>query len=405
MAKVLYFDPFNGISGDMILGALLDLGLPMEHLRSQLSKLEMEEEYDLSSTRIGRQGLFGQDFRVEAAQPGHHHRHYTHIRRMIEQSRLDDWVKETALGIFKRLGEAEAKVHGSTLEKVHFHEVGAVDSIIDIVGCCIGFRYFQVERFYTAAVNLGHGTVRFSHGNWPVPAPATAELMQGLAAYPGEVEAEMTTPTGAAVLAHLVERGPMPTVRLGRSGYGAGDRQFEQVPNMLRIMLADTLTEEGAQAPAPSCGEDQVMLLEANVDDMDGQLCGHFMGVALEQGALDVFYTPVQMKKNRPGVLLSLLCRPQDGARLTDLLLRETSTLGVRRRLMDRTVLEREIRAVETPWGRVRVKIARRGEEILNIAPEFEDLRRLARQQDLPLKVLSRRLSRLLDQMESEAGE
>ncbi|HSR50498.1 MAG TPA: nickel pincer cofactor biosynthesis protein LarC [Acidobacteriota bacterium] len=400
MAKVLYFDPFNGISGDMILGALIDLGLPPDHLRRELAKLNLQEDYRLESRRIGRQGLFGQDFKVIVSQPGHHHRHYSDIRRLIEESELEDWVRRTALAIFKRLGEAEAKVHGSSLEKVHFHEVGAVDSIVDIVGVCIGFRYLEVERFYTAAVNLGHGTVRFSHGNWPVPAPATAELMRGLEAYPGETAAEMTTPTGAAVLAELVERAPMPRVRMGPSGYGAGDREFDDIPNMLRVILAETIDERTSADRVPDWEEDQVAVLQANLDDMDGQLCGHVLELALEQGALDVFYTPVHMKKSRPGLLLTLLCRPQDQQRMTDLLLRETSTLGVRHQRMQRSILRRQVRQVDTPWGPLGLKIARRGDKVVNIAAEFDDLRRLARQQGVPLKVLSRKLGRLLQEFE-----
>ncbi|MEE8583566.1 MAG: nickel pincer cofactor biosynthesis protein LarC [Acidobacteriota bacterium] len=404
MKKVLYFDPFNGISGDMVLGALIDLGVPAGHLRSELGKLGLEE-FDISSRQVERQGLFGVDVKVSQRhvdldhghghehEHGHHHGHsqargFEQIRRLIEASDLHGWVKQTSVAIFRRLGEAEAKVHRSSLQRVHFHEVGALDSIVDIVGAAIGFHYLGVEEFYTAPLNLGHGTVTFSHGTWPVPAPATAELIRDLPAYPGSVAAEMTTPTGAAILAVLVRSGQeVPALRWTQSGFGAGDREFDQVPNLLRIMLG-----EADSQPTLEAEEDQVVLLEANIDDMDAELFGHFLEKALQEGALDVFYTPVTMKKSRPGVLLSLLCRPAERDRFIRLILEETTTLGVRWNPLKRRILSREVRTVQTRYGEVRVKLGRLGGQTVNLAPEFDDLRRLAEKEGVPLKSLRQRV-------------
>ncbi len=392
MKKVLYFDPFNGISGDMVLGALIDLGVPLDYLNGQLSKLGLEE-FEIATRQVERQGLFGVD--VTVSQPGgdssRHHEHghppargFEQIRQLIEASQLHPWVKQTSVAVFRRLGEAEAKVHRSSLHEVHFHEVGALDSIVDIVGAAIGFHYLGVEDFYTAPVNLGHGTVTFSHGTWPVPAPATAELMGDLPAYPGSVAAEMTTPTGAAILAVLVRSAEhAPAARWTQSGFGAGDREFDQVPNMLRIMLGEYDSQPSLQAE-----EDDVVLLEANIDDMDAELFGHFLDKALQESALDVFYTPVTMKKSRPGVMLSLLCRPAEKDRFMGLILEETTTLGVRFSPLKRRILSREVRTVQTRHGPVRVKLGRMGDRTVNLAPEFDDLRRLAEEKGIPLKGL-----------------
>lgn len=405
MATVLYFDPFNGISGDMILGALLDLGLPLEHLRAELGKLPLEH-FHLKAERIERQGLFGVDFRVDANAPGgdraagpppshahepeqhghcHHHassRGFREIRDMIDGADLDPWVKSTSAAIFRRLGEAEAKVHNATLESVHFHEVGALDSIVDIVGACIGFRHFEAEAFYSAPVNLGAGTVTFSHGTWPVPAPATAELMAELPCYPGAAVGELTTPTGAAILAELVRPGERPPVLSGlRSGFGAGDKSFPEIPNMLRILLGETDV---------SGRQDEIAVLQANLDDMDPQSCGYFLDLALGKGALDVSFTPIHMKKNRPGWILTLLCTPADRERFCRLLFEHTTTLGVRWDTMRREVLERQERTVQTEWGPVRVKVGLLEGRVVNAVPEFDDLAHVARSAGIPLKRLRR---------------
>jgi uncharacterized protein (TIGR00299 family) protein len=416
MSKLLYFDTFNGVAGDMIIGALLDMGLPLDHLRAELASLGLGA-YELHADPVVRQGLRGIDFRVVtliAGGPeahahahgehggGHHHGHghkrETHgqdrglaeIERLIQSSRLSARVQERACRIFRRLGEAEALAHGTPVEQVHFHEVGAVDSIVDIVGACIGFDYFGVDEFYAGPLNLGGGTVTFSHGTWPVPTPATAELVKGFPTVLGSASVELTTPTGAAIVTSLAKPGARPpVVTYTRRGLGAGDREMAEIPNMLRLMLGETLPAADQVGNVSSDAEvEEIVTLEASIDDMDGQAFGHFMELALERGALDVYYTPIQMKKNRPAVLLTLLCRTTDHHDMVGLIFRETTTLGVRSTTSRRFVLGREAREVETEYGRVRVKIARLGGQVVNVRPEYEDLKALAEKTGLPLKTI-----------------
>jgi hypothetical protein len=405
--KVLYFDPFNGISGDMILGALIHLGLPLDHLEKELATLKLEE-YQLVAHEVARQGLRGVDLKVrrrEVSDGDHHHhghdhhvsgsRNFTQIKRLIEESGLPPWVQKRSVDIFQRLGEAEATVHETSLDEVHFHEVGAVDSIVDIVGACIGFHYFGVEHFLTAPLNLGGGTVTFSHGTWPVPTPATAELLVGFPVYLGEVRGELTTPTGAAIVTTLVEEpGASLVCSYDQWGFGAGDREFEEIPNMLRLLLGENLYPDhsGDDDPVEGWREEEVSLLEANIDDMDAELFGHCLELALEKGALDAYCTPLQMKKSRPGVKLSVLCRPEDRERMAELIFMETTTLGIRWRDWKRWVLSRETRQVETEYGKVEVKIGRFRGKIVNAAPEYEDLKAIAQKLNLPLKVVRLRV-------------
>ena len=398
--KVLYFDPFNGISGDMILGALVHLGLPLDHLEKELAKLKLEE-FQLVAQEVARQGLRGVNLQVkqgEASREDHHHHHHengsrnlTQIRQLIEESELSSWVQKGSISIFQRLGKAEAKVHGTSLEEVHFHEVGAVDSIVDIVGACIGFHYFGVERFLTAPLNLGGGTVTFSHGTWPVPTPATAELLVDFPVYMGQVQGELTTPTGAAIVTTLVqEQGLSPVCRYDKWGFGAGDREFEEIPNMLRLLLGERLSPEdsGDAHSGEAWREEEVSLLEANIDDMDAETFGHCLELALERGALDAYCTPVQMKKSRPGVKLSVLCQKKDRERMAELIFTETTTLGIRWGDWQRWSLKREFRRVETDFGEVKVKIGRFRGKIVSVAPEYEELKLIAQKHDLPLKVV-----------------
>jgi len=431
MSKILYFDAFNGAAGDMILGALIDLGMPLCHLKEELAKLSLEG-YTLTTEKVKRQGLFGIDFRVgiqygetsatgtpeegfgtgdsgrrESSERKHHHHDHDHrgfaeIRQLIESSSLDDRVKETAVRIFRRLAEAEAKVHGSTVEEVHFHEVGAIDSIIDIVGACIGFRYFEIDEFYTSPLNLGGGTVTFSHGIWPVPTPATAELIAGFPSRLNEHQFEMTTPTGAAIITTLARPVmDMPTVLLERSGFGAGDNELSGIPNMLRLWLGKSGCRSYGTGPEDggNCTEEEIILFETTVDDMDGETWGYFLENAFKEGALDVYFTPVQMKKNRPGILVSLICRPQDQDRMADFIFRETTTLGLRRMPTCRLVLEREVRTLATEFGEVRYKVGRCRGKVANVSPEFEDLRRIARESGMPLKTVKQKL---MDRWEEE---
>jgi len=295
-------------------------------------------------------------------------------------------VQATALKIFSRLAEAEATVHGQSPDEVHFHEVGAVDAIVDIVGSCIGFHYLGIEQFFTAPLNLGGGTVTFSHGTWPVPAPATAELVRGFPTRLGGIQAELTTPTGAAIVTTLAGATPeVPIMSLIKPGFGAGDRSFPGIPNMLRLLLGDTSSVASGPSPVE---EDQVLLLEAAIDDMDPQSFGYFLDQAFKQGALDVYYTPIQMKKNRPAVLLTLLCESSDQDRMIELLFRETTTLGLRYSLARRVVLQRETREVHTDAGTIRVKIGKWRDRVVNVQPEYEDLREAAERTGRPLKQL-----------------
>ena len=405
--KVLYFDPFNGISGDMILGALIHLGLPLDHLEKELATLKLED-FQLVVQKVTRQGLRGVNLQVEQREisDGDHHHHghdhhergsrnFTQIRRLIEESGVSPWVKKRSIDIFQRLGEAEATVHETSLDEVHFHEVGAVDSIVDIVGACIGFHYFGVEQFLTAPLNLGGGTVTFSHGTWPVPTPATVELLVGFPVYMAEVQGELTTPTGAAVVATLVqEQSTSPVCRYDQWGFGAGDREFEEIPNMLRLLLGERLSPDhsGDAHPDEAWREEEVSLLEANIDDMDAELFGHCLELALEKGALDAYCTPVQMKKSRPGIKLSVLCRPEDRERMAELLFMETTTLGIRWQDWKRWALNRETRQVETEFGKVKVKIGRFRGKIVSVAPEYEDLKSIAKKRNLPLKVVRQKV-------------
>ena len=398
MSKILHFDPFNGVSGDMILGALIHLGLPLEHLRKELGRLNLEK-YELVAEETVRQGILGINFQVQTSESSHHHhrRGLKEIRQLIEESELDSWVKQTAGSIFNRLGEAEAKVHHTSLDEVHFHEVGAVDAIVDIVGACIGFQYFGVEFFDSAPLNLGGGTVTFSHGTWPVPAPATAEMVTGFPVFLGQVQAELTTPTGAAIVTTLVEEWSTSSVcRYEKWGFGAGDREFEEIPNMLRLVLGRRM-EADASGEAPAEGneawqEEEICLLEANIDDMDGEMFGHFLELALRENALDAYFTPVQMKKGRPGVKISVLCQQPDRERMAELIFRETTTLGVRWTPWKRWILSRELKTVETEYGTVALKIARYKGEIVSMAPEYEDLKAIAERLDIPLKTLRRNI-------------
>ncbi|MDA2933898.1 nickel pincer cofactor biosynthesis protein LarC [Acidobacteria bacterium AH-259-D05] len=410
MSRILYFDPFNGISGDMILGALIHLGLPLDYLKKELAKLKLEE-YELVAEEVVRQGLRGVNFQIQQkkASQGHHHGHnsrnFTQIKRLIEESELSSWVKKRSVTIFRRLGEAEARVHETSLEEVHFHEVGALDSIVDIVGACIGFHYFEVEHFFTAPLNLGGGTVTFSHGTWPVPTPATAELLMDFPVYVGKVQGELTTPTGASIVTALVqENTASPVCRYEKWGFGAGDREFREIPNMLRVLLGQRLScdasEEAVSSPkSEAWQEEEVCVLEANIDDMDAEIFGHFLELALQKGAQEAYCTPLQMKKSRPGIKLSVLCRQEDRERMAELIFRETTTLGVRWSPWKRWILNREIKQMETEYGKVGVKIARFQGQIVNVAPEYEDLKSIAEKFNVPLKAVRQKVMKeIMDQ-------
>ena len=377
--RALYFDCFAGASGDMMVGALLDLGLELEILKRELASLDLKD-YEISASRVKRSRIAATKFEVRTGAAPQPARHLSNIAAIIDNSALSDRVRRMSLNAFERLAEAEAKIHGTTIDKVHFHEVGAIDSIIDIVGAMIGFDRLGVEWFFSSPLRLGYGSIRTEHGLMPVPAPATAELLRGAPVYAGEIEGEFVTPTGAAIIVSLCEEfSQLPPLKISRTGYGAGSRDPEGFPNAMRMILGD-LTEGGLR-PSP----EKVTVIETNIDDMNPQIYGYVIERALALGALDAFLTPVQMKKDRPATLLTVLCEAEKRDLLIDMLLAETSTLGVRYMEANRRVLDRIIEYVETRYGRVRIKVARQGGRTLHFHPEYEDCLKLAEESCVPL--------------------
>jgi pyridinium-3,5-bisthiocarboxylic acid mononucleotide nickel chelatase len=385
---ILYYDCFAGISGDMNLAAMLDMGVPEAHLRTELAKLPLTG-YSLRVSRDARKGITGTrvDVEVQEAPHGHDHSSWRDIRRIIDGSTLPDPVKARACDIFRRLAEAEARVHGSTVDDVHFHEVGAVDSIVDIVGAAICLEYLKPDAVMASSVELGGGFVRSQHGMLPVPAPATALLLSGVPTRSGVVPFEMTTPTGAAIIAHSVGSFSDDKRFITRKvAHGIGHRDTE-VPNVLRLFLAE----------APDTPTEEARLIECNIDDMSPEVSGHIMDVLLDAGASDVFFIPIVMKKSRPAVMLSVLCPSAMEASIIDIVLRETTTFGLRITTVSKTVLDREERFVTTSLGGVRVKIGKMNGRKLKAKPEFEDCRRIARDSGMSLR-------EVLEIVQREAG-
>jgi hypothetical protein len=433
MARVMYFDGFSGAAGDMILGALLDAGLPLDELRRALGSLSVGHELNVS--RVLRSGLsathvdvLGEDSAAhthdhahghahphghdhghghghdhghshthghadassrtapQAASSAHVHRSLKEISHLIGHSALSDAGKTRARAMFRRLAEAEAAIHDMTVDDVHLHEVGAVDSIIDIVGVVFAFEWFGIDDIVVSPLNVGGGTVDIAHGTFPVPAPATLRLLQGVPVYSGSIKAELVTPTGALVLSTYAKQfGPMPAMSIERVGYGAGTKDFEQFPNVLRVVIGERASTTPAdEAPSGS----QVLKIECEIDDMSPQLFGPVSDALFAAGAVDVFLAPVFMKKGRPGTLLTVLAPLSLREAISALVFRETTTIGIRFGLMERETLEREWVQLDVDGGPVRIKIARRRGEIVNAAPEFEDCVRVAQASSRPVKVV-----------------
>lgn len=375
--RIGYFDCFSGASGDMILGALLSTGVSVDALRGELAKLKLDE-YELSVREARKQGLAAikVDVKVRA---GHHHRHLGDIVEIIDSSGLSERVKQRARRVFTRLAEAEAKVHGTSVDQVHFHEVGAVDAIVDVVGAAISVELAGLEKVLCSPIPVGSGTITCDHGTFPVPAPATAELLVGVPLAECDEMGELTTPTGAAILTSLVDEfGCMPAMRIERCGYGAGSREGRRRPNVLRLIVGEA---EGAGDE-----EDEIVVLEANLDDTTGERIGHAFAALLAAGALDVFTVPIMMKKNRPGVLLSVLTTSEARSACENVLFAETGTLGIRRHTCARRKLARDVRTVQTRFGPIRMKLGRRGETIAVAAPEYEDCAEAARRAGVALR-------------------
>jgi pyridinium-3,5-bisthiocarboxylic acid mononucleotide nickel chelatase len=371
--KTCHFDAFSGISGDMTVGALLDAGAEWSALESALQSLGLDAQYRLEKT--SRKGISASKFSVLFEQQKVH-RHLPNIEKIIVKGKLSERAKDNALAVFFRLGEAESKSHNVPLEQVHFHEVGAVDSISDIVGACVALDLLGVDEVRSSKINVGSGTVKTEHGVLPVPAPATAELLKNAPIYSAGPEFELTTPTGAALVTTLATGyGPLPALRVLSQGYGAGDKDFPQQANVLRVLIGET-----SQATEATT----VTMIETNIDDASPQVLGYTLEKLLEAGALDVTMTPVLMKKSRPGTLLSVMASPDKTEQLAAILFSETTTLGVRTYAVERRVLARQFQEVETRYGRVRVKYTETG----SFAPEYDDCRRLASEKSVPLRVV-----------------
>ena len=379
--RIAYFDCFAGASGDMILGALVDAGLNLDALKTQLAKLHLTH-YDLQVQAVLKKGIGGSQVLVTVDQDHHQHhqRHLSDIREIIEKSDLIPSVQQKSIQIFTRLAEAEAKVHRTDIENIHFHEVGAVDAIIDVVGAVCGLELLKIEAVFCSPLHVGTGTVECAHGTLPVPAPATAELIKGLPVYSTGVAGELLTPTGAAILTTLAtDFGPMPAIKIRKIGYGAGTAE-PSIPNLLRAVIGETAQE------VAEYDMEQAAVIETNIDDMTPQIYDHLIQRLLQLGVLDVFLTQVQMKKNRPGTLVTVIC-PQDMVgEVSDMLMRETTTIGLRWRIDNRIKAQRAIKEIRITYGTVRIKVARVGDKIINIAPEYEDCKRLAIERNVPLK-------------------
>ncbi len=378
--KLAYLDCLSGISGDMTLGALVDAGVPLEALQAGISSLGLPH-CELVREEVTRKGFRATKVHVRH-EPEHAHRHLHHITDMIDASKLSAQQKDLAKRIFTRLGEAEAHVHGTTLRKVHFHEVGAVDSIADIVGAAIGWDLLGAERIMCAPVPTGHGTITIAHGRTSVPAPATAELLKGIPLAASPVEAELTTPTGAAIVATLADAfGPLPAMSIQQIGCGAGDKDFAEQANILRLIVGQA--ETGANTVTET---DQICVLETNLDDVSAEVIAYCTERLLAAGALDVFGVSVQMKKNRPGTLLTVLCEPAKRIELETILFQETTTLGIRRHFAERTKLARESHSVETAWGVVQGKLVRLPNGAPSFSPEYEACREIATKEQVAVR-------------------
>ncbi|MEN9675012.1 MAG: hypothetical protein RIS76_908 [Verrucomicrobiota bacterium] len=428
--QTLYLDIFSGLSGDMFLGALLDLGVDFRSLDRELKKLRLDG-YHLHVARRHKGSIEGVKFDVHLEQGGdcghdhshdsdhgptheHSHEHGTHehganrdfaqIQSLIRASGLSDWVQEKAVAVFRRVAVAEGKIHGLPPDKVHFHEVGAVDSIVDIVGGCIALDLLGRPRVLASAVVEGTGWVRCAHGRFPIPTAATLEILgaRGIPVTQCEEPHELLTPTGAALLAEFAESfGPMRDLVARRVGYGLGTRDHQTRPNVVRAVLGEPV----AQVPAEHDWEtDTVAVLETNLDDISGEVLGHFVESTLKAGALDVFHTPIQMKKNRPGVLLTVLCAPPDADRFTERLLRHTSAFGVRRSLLERRKLRREVIRVRTEFGEIPVKLGRLDGEVIQSAPEFDACRDKAVQAGVPVQAVFDAARKAANDLNSPAG-
>ena len=380
--RVIYFDCFSGISGDMILGAFVSLGVALKEIQKGLKCLNIKG-YKINSRQVKRNGFVGTKVNVvlnQTSQKSHRARSFNDIKILIEKSDLPQIVKYNSIEIFRRLGKAEAKVHGTTINKVHFHEVGAIDSIVDIVGGTLGMNLLNADFIVSSPINTGEGMVKCKHGTLPIPAPATLELLKGIPCFSGGIKKELTTPTGAAFIGHFSEKfGSLPNMCVLRTGYGAGTMEIKEIPNLLRVVLGEI--KESSQNRS-------MKMIETNIDDMNPEFYDHVTDQLFKAGAVDVFFAPVNMKKNRPGTLLSIIAPDEYFDSLVRIVLEETSTFGVRHYDIDRIVLPRKQKMIKTSFGKVRVKIGSFNESTLTISPEYEDCKKIALKKEIPIKMV-----------------
>lgn len=397
LLKIAYFDCFSGISGDMTLGAFLDAGLDISVLKEQLSRLHIHG-YEISAKKVKRAGIQGTKVDViishkdkHTSTPHHHHSHLklSDIQTIIGGSNLHDDVKVDSIKIFHRLATAEAKVHDAPVENVHFHEVGATDSIIDIVGSVIAVKHLGIEKIYFSPVPTGHGFTKCEHGTFPVPAPATAELLKNQSLKSVDIDKELTTPTGAAIITTLGEGlQTIPEMKTEQIGYGAGSHDNPNVPNLLRILIGEKITHSES---------DEMWIVETNIDNMSGEILGYVMDKLFEAGAVDVYFTSIQMKKGRPGIIISAIVSEFNLTAVEFTLLNQTTTFGTRKYKVVRKVLTREFRELESSFGKIRVKIGTYNGDIKSYSPEYEDCRKIADEKGIPLKQIYQILSKDLE--------
>jgi uncharacterized protein (TIGR00299 family) protein len=385
--NIAYIDCFSGVSGDMFLGALVDCGLPRKLLKQELAGLSLGP-HTISFTSEQRMHISGCRIHIKTGKQHHHHRSLTAIKRMITQSRLNQHIKQLSISVFERLAQVESKIHRAKVSEIHFHEVGALDSIIDIVGTAIGIDYFNLDSIYASPLPLGSGFTTSEHGVIPLPAPATLALLKGVPVFGTPLRAELVTPTGAALLTSLTKSyGPMPPMKIAKIGYGVGSRIIKDRPNTLRILIGKQSDEQEA---------DQVLILEAHIDDMIPEMYDYLMERLLKKGALDVSFSPLQMKKNRPGVLLKVICSPEKKDACATIMFQESTTSGIRFYQADRIKLIRKTKVITTPYGRLSVKVFTSPGGGYFAAPEYEQCKKIAQKHGIPLKKVYLELTQLL---------
>lgn len=392
--RVIYFDCFSGISGDMILGSLVDLGVDIKLIRKELKKINLKG-YKLTSHQVKRNGIMGTKVNVvidPSIQKRNQARSFTDIKKLIVKSSLSENVKTDSIEIFRRIGTVEAKIHGTSLDKIHFHEIGAIDSIVDIVGGAICMSLLNIDIVFSSALNTGEGLINCEHGTIPIPAPATLKLLEGIPCYSSGTKNELTTPTGAAFIGYYGSKfGSLPKMNIMKSGYGAGSHEIKEIPNLLRVVLGEVLIPSKIIT---------MKVIETNIDDMNPEFYDHIMSQLLIAGAADVFLTAVHMKKNRPGTLLTTVVSNDKFHSIVQIILEETSTFGIRHYDVVRTELKRENKLIKTPFGKVRIKIGTFAGSRLTVSPEYEDCKKLALKKGIPVKRVYEETLLIAKQME-----